>query len=482
VATRFLAANLRGLGVAALASVPSGLACSDTAPARPQVLVFVDTDAHVADELLTRNDVSPDATVDTLRIDVLDATNETNLLIVSDPTSWPVSFGVARGATASVTLRFRLFRALFASSGSENGVATLDPPAEVTIDRVASISFPDSGVTTVGIFLASDCLGTAPSFLSPQTTCVDQDHLAAAPSDGVQPIGASAPATRVGTWPAAVDVPCTATVPTDRVCVPGGFDIMGEATVVGLVGLDASFDPVPYRPVILSPFVLDKYEFTVGRLRKLIASGSYKGALPRPPGPPVPTDPIGQFCTWLGAADPANDDYPVNCLDQASVLEACRASGGTLPTEAQWDHEARGRGRRWFYPWGNADPTCCAACEGRSPFGAQCKALGPEPSGSHPKRKGECDGLGDVSIDGALDMGGSVTEAMLDDFEPYDAPCWTTAPILRDPECRSAGLQGRAARGGNWELGPGVLALPLRYPYGVNAEFGFRCAYPAGGP
>src|SRR5580658_1135200 len=69
-----------------------------TTPPRPQLVVVVDTDAHVVGELTSRTDVSPDAAMDTLRVDFLDASDSVFasqiFLDVASTSKWPVSFGV----------------------------------------------------------------------------------------------------------------------------------------------------------------------------------------------------------------------------------------------------------------------------------------------------------------------------------------------------------------------------------------------------
>lgn len=464
-------------------------ACSDTAAPRPQLVVFVDTDAHVSGELLTRDDLSADAAVDSLRVDVLDGSRATSSFIVSDPSSWPVSFGVVPGGSGAIRLRLRLFRSVFASAGSDQGATVLEPPPEVTIDRLVQLTLPSpgpsassgdpsSGVAQVRVVLAADCLGTASSFLSPQKTCVDGGHPAEDPSSGVEPFAGAPAPTTVGTWASAVDVACASPARSDRVCIPGGFDILGDLSSVGLT--TPRLDPVPFRPVVVSPFILDRLEFTVGRFRQLVGAGNYSGNMPLPQ---APADPLHQYCTWLGMDVATNDALPLNCIDRASALSACQLAGGTLPTEAQWNHAARGRGQRRIFPWGNADPACCTESAGRGfllGYPGVCGGGGVEPGGSHPPSR--CDGVGDVSRDGVIDMAGSLTEAMLDVLQPYDGPCWTSAGILHDPACKDPNPTGFAAKGGDWFEGPGLTIVPLRYDYVAEVEYGFRCAYTPGSP
>jgi formylglycine-generating enzyme required for sulfatase activity len=453
------------------------IACGGSAtPApAPQVVLVIDTDAHVSGELDSRDDLSPDATVDTLRVDVLEAGGATNTFVVDDPAGWPVSFGVVGGASPTVSLRLRLFRALFADRGTLNGVDVLDPPSQVTIDRIVSLAMPPAGVTRFEVTLTEDCLGTPPSFLAPRTTCVDAATPAGDPTQGLTALPSQTPPSQVGSWAPGVDVPCQSPATGDRVCIPGGFDIMGDSMTVGI--LPPLFDSLPYLATVVSPFAIDVHEMTVGRFRGLVNSGKYKGAMPVTQNDPNSAEYI--FCTWLGTADATDDKLPLNCIDYDAAKAVCAAVGGALPTEAQWNHAARGRGERRLFPWGSDPPTCCS--ESVAQLGAlTCTpGNGPQPVGSH-LPSSACGGIGDVTRDGVVDMGGSMSEALLDDLEAYDGAYWSAPGIFVDPSCKSPNPVASAARGGNWEVGFGLSATPFRSEYLTHPAFGLRCAYAVG--
>lgn len=447
-------------------------ACSDTAPARAQLVLVVDTDAPVVGQLASRTDLSEDAAVDTLRVDLLDAKNvprELRTFIVPEPESWPVSFGLLPDAAGDgvARVRIRIFRGRLAQPGSQGGLATEDPPPEVTLDRFVRVSMPQGGVTTLRVFVTEACMGTSSSFVpGKESTCLDAQHLAAPPDQGTES-GSEAASSQVGTWIPARVARCTLTPTSTQRCIPGGFSILGDRTVVGVAN-SYSFDAAPLHPVIVSPFLIDEFEFTVARFKALLAARTFDQPLPI----------SGGDCTWNGG----DDKRPLNCVTWAAASRACELEGGSLPTEAEWERAARGRSGLNF-PWGSADIMCCATSIGRSSASGTgaglCPGLGIEDVGSHPKAASCGGGLGDVTIDGVYDMAGSVSEATADLFARYDSPCWTISAILRNPRCSSEPTTQHAARGGSWGDGIAWAQLVRRPEFSENdSSMGFRCRYP----
>jgi formylglycine-generating enzyme required for sulfatase activity len=463
-----------------LALVGGSAACGSSAAARPEVVVVVDTDAPLVGQLSLHPELSPDAAVDTVRVDVLDsadAVTEIRTFLVPDPAEWPLSFGVVPAADGQVRLRIRLFRALFASSATESGVAVLEPPRQVTIERLVHAT-ASTGMQRLRVLLTEDCLGTASRFVSPEATCIDGSETTGPPTDGLEPVSTDDPPSVAGTWPSAREVACTGSPPPGAVCIPGGFTILGELAFAGQADTFGQ-DPVPLRPAVLSPFFLDTTEYTVGRFRALLARTTFNDAWPIANNGTNPA--TSNFCTWRGPTDTTGDKFPLDCIHLKSAESACRMEGGALPSEAQWEHAARGRGQRRTYPWGNQDGTCCAESASRQSFPGMmftCTGVGVEPVGSHPPRA-SCSGMGDVSRDGVVDMAGSLSEAMADALDSYDAPCWTAAGILRDPVCVDPMNPNHAERGGNWFSSVNVEA-PQRAMFIDSADSagGFRCAYP----
>jgi formylglycine-generating enzyme required for sulfatase activity len=208
---------------------------------------------------------------------------------------------------------------------------------------------------------------------------------------------------------------------------------------------------VPFAPlqaVWISPFWMDRAEFGVGRLHALAGQLS--------PSSPLPG--TGATCTWN-----ESDDMPVNCVTQQTAQDACSKVGGSLPTSAQWEHAARGRGQGRRFPWGNESPTCCMTNIGN----VACSPTGPDPVASHLPNQA-CGPLGDVARDGMVDMAGNVGE-WVSDRGQFDCP----APpgIVFNPVCAA----GKEFRGGTWDLGV-PNAMPESVGYEANTV-GFRCVY-----
>ena len=439
--------------------------CSSSIPPRAQLVVFVDTDlatrSQAADDLAFSRDVS----VDSVRVEVMDEAgdvSDSRDFVAPDPLAWPISFGIAPNTDSSPQLlRLRVFSAATATPSLIDGQSTVEPLAVTTIDRVVRLPLATSGVSAVHVLLAGDCIGRPASFANGISSCVDADHLSAPPS---MDLGATSdltpPASVVGTWPLAREVPCSGTPNvTNAVCVPGGVSLLGDPVLDHLIGYDTS----PRRLVQVSPFFMDRTEMTVEVYRSLLSTGKVT-EIPAPD----PYDPDSDACDFSGKGN-----LPINCLSHDGFSAACTARGGSLPTEAQWEHAARGRGQSRRFPWGDQDPSCCVACTAKE---QGCNGS-LDPAGSSPARPAVCDGIGDQSRDGILDLGGSLIEFTRDTYAPYDSSCWAWNGLRKDPLCTVSGLP--AVRGGSWSGGFNTMASVLRKPEPAGGSaVGARCVYP----
>jgi formylglycine-generating enzyme required for sulfatase activity len=459
--------HMRGVVVAVVGALAT--ACAPTATPRGQIVLVVDTDAPAVAQLLGDEGLSAEAAIDSLRVDLIDSAEPPQIFPAGDPADWPISFGIATPegrAGSDVTVWLRAFRAADAAAELVDGQSQLAPPPEAAITRLVQLPLPDEDISRVRVLLAMECWGRAADFVHTET-CLDGDRLDGPARDGVEAIEESG-ASLVGSSPLARADDCRGSGGGDRRCIRGGFTLLGDVDQRG-VSMDPKGDPVPLRPVHLSPFWMDATELTVAALHDLVPM------LPAGVDPPTEQGSTGdtQYCTWLGPGVHANDALPVNCVDKTTAAELCKLRGGTLPSEAQWEHAAAGRGRGLTFPWGDTLATCCTASLS---FGAECPAGGPEPAGSHPPEA--CGAVGDVTADGIVDLGGSVSELVADVFVPYSEGCWAFHGIAYDPTC-TEGSELDTTRGASFIDGFARAMTTLRQWWLGSAPYvGLRCVYP----
>lgn len=175
-----------------------------------------------------------------------------------------------------------------------------------------------------------------------------------------------------------------ATCPAPLVVTARGCDAP-ERSVVRVPATTVSIGPsdweaegrVQPRTVRAGPFLIDRFEVTVGQARC-------------PRCPPAVT-------ARLADQDAARAASQVS-LDEARLL--CAARGGRLPSEDEWIVAAAGdRPRR--YPWGDTGAVCRRAAWGLTRGPCASGALGPDTVGAHP------DGVTPLGIH---DLAGNVAE------------------------------------------------------------------------
>jgi formylglycine-generating enzyme required for sulfatase activity len=256
--------------------------------------------------------------------------------------------------------------------------------------------------------------------------------------------------------------------------IPGGRFFMGSD--------EGAVTERPAHKVMLSPYCLDKFEVTTASYKQCSDSGECKRASTTndwdgiTPHDHEVYDPV---CN-IRDAD-SQGKHPINCVDWQMATDYCRAQGGRLPTEAEWEFAARGPdGRR--YPWGDEEPSSARinAC------GAECVAWGKEhgvtltamyrsndawkttaPVGSFPEGQ---------SRYGVYDVVGNVWEWVSDWYGPY-------AETQSDaPPANPTGPNGtmRVIRGGGFNNSDSACVRPsFRFrqaPTSRTYATGFRCA------
>lgn len=524
--------------MAALACLAGLLAACDP-EARAQVVLVVDTDLPVP------------TLADALRVELWseDGAIESRVVPVRDPSELPLSFGVVIPAGRSVRARLRLHREERtyrvypnqARAGDED-----EPIADYAVDRLLTLDAPAAGIARYLVRLDGDCLAV-PADLEADATCVSgrcAGERCESPRAGLEPIDAPPP-TRSGAWAVVVPAPCEAAAAPPahwdeaRACIDGGFFYIGDSRVGITFCADAESrfhcNTVPERPVRVPPFEIDRFEVTARRYREAIERGAVTPRLEQR------FDALARPLCHLGRPD--GDELPMNCVTFAEAAQFCRAAGGALPTEAQWEYVASGRGDERSFTWGNASASCESAAYARIgptverafgisgvdcarptiASGAECcgtarpecePALaparpdvsgwpldGPQPVGAF------CE---DRTRDGVFDMGGNVKEWTLDwrrFFGQRDA-CWDRAGVFEDPRCCGRTMErsplygaspppcdderetrddgrvvqvSRPVRGASWAAPPGVLPTSTRWGSSDSSswEIGFRCVYPS---
>ena len=163
-------------------------------------------------------------------------------------------------------------------------------------------------------------------------------------------------------------------VPEGMIRVPGGRSF---------VGTDRPEIPQdgegPERAVTLADFGLEATTVTVERFAAFVAATGYITEAERFGWTAVffgdqkhlsDASKVGSRLPWWHSVDDANwrqpegpgstvehrMDHPVTQVSWADAKAFATWVGGRLPTEAEWEHAARGGSHRQRFPWGDAEP------------------------------------------------------------------------------------------------------------------------------
>jgi formylglycine-generating enzyme required for sulfatase activity len=219
----------------------------------------------------------------------------------------------------------------------------------------------------------------------------------------------------------------------ELVKIPGGAFTMGSKT-------STEADEMPAHPVELSTFHIGKYEVTNAEFERFMPEHRQwrDGYSWRDREPVMYVDwrESARYCNWLSKQAGLPPVY-----DEKTWAADPKADGFRLPTEAEWEYVATGRGETREYPWGNVPPrpmlhgnfTGAAALDSPTSMRSQ-EPQGTVVVGSFPEG---------ASRDGVMDLAGNVAEWCTDWYQLY------TAEVKTDPlETREN--HSRVIRGGSW--------------------------------
>ncbi len=260
--------------------------------------------------------------------------------------------------------------------------------------------------------------------------------------------------------------------PANMVTVPAGKFFMGTDEKEALTS------EKPAHQITLGAYCIDRTEVTMAAYKACSDVGAC-----RPIPPSNDWDGLGEkerkiFDPLCNIKDADKANHPMNCLDWKSARAFCKTQNKRLPTEAEWEHAARGSdGRR--YPWGDELPSkerlnaCGTECERwskgvglglRAMYDADDGYPNTAPVGMFPLGR---------TVYGADDMTGNVWEWVQDVFADYGS-----APEV-EPRGPPKG-EDRVIRGGAWNgSDPGFVRPTFRNhdaPQKRAYNIGFRCA------
>lgn len=232
------------------------------------------------------------------------------------------------------------------------------------------------------------------------------------------------------------DLPPAKPMPGEMVRVAGGTVTIGTN--------EDALEPyleTPEHEVEIAEFEIDIYEVTNFQYREFQLDDA------------VTYRPEGKWRDFDGMG---REDYPVVQVTWEDAGAYCEWAGKRLPTEAEWEHAARGT-ENYRYPWGNE-------------FNANN-------ANTHDYGVSDVIEVGSIETDksvyGAYDMMGNVQEWVQNRLRPYPK---TRARGDQVSAFRATGIY--VVRGASYTTRGSKLGLWTRMGYPAKAQYGqgFRCA------
>lgn len=229
--------------------------------------------------------------------------------------------------------------------------------------------------------------------------------------------------------------------------------------------VDMAQDSMPAHAVKIAPFQMQRSEVTASQYTAFLNLRGVGSHLNGCEGNPCVLTRVEDKNALIGYDGKVYTDLggqlPIYKVTWYGAKAFCEASGGRLPTEAEWEYAARDTDGR-IYPWGNVwDPL-----NARTSIPITTE-VGPFPIDSYPSG---------LSPFGLFDMAGNVAEWVSDWYDPV---FYSSADAnLPNPTGPTAGTE-KVIRGGSWDAKPFFARSVHRQsmpPTNSGSWVGFRCA------
>lgn len=228
-----------------------------------------------------------------------------------------------------------------------------------------------------------------------------------------------------------------------QVQLPAGRFVMGDIprdydTTSSRTDPRERWSGQPPRYAQAPAFWIDLHEVTRGAYAKCVEAGQCT-----PASCPDGTDPVAQFSAEAAAL------VAQTCVTHLQAEAFCKAHGGRLPTEVEWEYAARGPDAR-LYPWGN---------DLRDEYTAMLMPV--------------TSTIGDASYFGLRGMGTSALEWIADAY----AIDVGLREFVREPFRRADGplQRAEATRGPRFVIKGGKAGLRREELAPADRRVGFRC-------
>lgn len=348
-----------------------------------------------------------------------------------------------------------------AGAEAQTGIASTSSPATLNTSGGAAKG-SKSGLVVMGA-VALLALGAAGFLLMGGKHAPD--------SSPVDPKPGSAAAALAPPVPAASANAPVPSCPDEMVPIPAGQFFMGSDSK------EAADNEKPSHNVAVDAVCMDLYEVSAKKYKACSDIGKCRRAPTEVEWPKISAADRQIYSPLCTGSDPEKVDHPITCVTWAMADAYCKANGGRLPTEAEWEFATRGPDGR-IYPWGDDPPTHLHlnACD------AQCLAWGKAHKVDLKALEKGDDGFATTAPVGKFPAGRSR-------FGPYDVVGnvweWVSdwyGNYRADPAQNPAGPeQGerKVIRGGAWNAGVESWLHPsFRYAQVPDAQsygIGFRC-------